>query len=264
MSPVPVSAVAPGSRPRFVIERWRAKRASRASRCCGSRRLATSSLCAGLDVGARYLHLNAATRVIAEGRKRRSVSQHLDLAVVAHCVDVDPQNVADSSRDPEGGRFCTGRAHDRKLVLGSPISCRDGVESAASRRGAASSGLVIALEAVWAEIRRRHPDVPVVIVTVTVGAGSIGASPGTLRLGHYAAARWRPATDRPRRSRTVHRRRSLALGAVDVLGTLLHQAAHGVAFTRAIKRTPAAAGRITTPASSSWGRSSACRSTVTP
>ena len=41
--------------------------------------------------------------------------QHLDLPIIAHCVDVDLQNVADSSRDPEGGRF---RGAWRKLVEG--------------------------------------------------------------------------------------------------------------------------------------------------
>lgn len=53
---------------------------------------------------ARYSRKGAVSRtassetwVFAEGRKRRSVSQPLDLAIVAHCVDVDPQNVPDSS-----------------------------------------------------------------------------------------------------------------------------------------------------------------------
>src|SRR4051794_10396016 len=40
----------------------------------------------------------------AEGGGGGSVSQLLDLAIVAHCVDVDPQDVADSSRDPEDAR----------------------------------------------------------------------------------------------------------------------------------------------------------------
>ena len=47
-----------------------------------------------------------------------SVSHPLDLAIVAHCVDVDPQNIPDPSRDPEGGRFRTGRDHDRKPRVG--------------------------------------------------------------------------------------------------------------------------------------------------
>ncbi len=99
--------------------------------------------------------------------------------------------------------------------------------------GAASSGLVIALEAVgrdppppprrpgghrhrWRRLDRRPP--------------------GTLRLGHYAAARWRPATgEAPALAELFIGGEGLALGAVDVLGTLLHEAAHGVVFTRAIQ-----------------------------
>ena len=55
---------------------------------------------------------------LLEGRKRRSVSQPLDLAIVAHCVDVDPEKIPHSSRDSEGGRFRTGRDHDRKPCIG--------------------------------------------------------------------------------------------------------------------------------------------------
>lgn len=55
---------------------------------------------------------------LLKGGRGGSVSQPLDLAIVAHCVDVDPQNVPDSSRDPEGGRFRTGRDHDRKPRVG--------------------------------------------------------------------------------------------------------------------------------------------------
>src|SRR3954454_25158467 len=106
-----------------------------------------------------------------------------------------------------------------------------------------ASRLVIALEVVWAEIRRRHPDVPPVIVTV--GAGSIGAPRGTLRLGHYAHARWRPTTTAGEAPAAVAELfiggEGLAHGAVNVLGTLLHEAAHGVAVTRGVKDTSRAA-----------------------
>lgn len=94
--------------------------------------------------------------------------------------------------------------------------------------GNASSVLVAVLEGVWEEIRRRHPDVPAVVVTV--GAGSIGAPRGGLKLGHYAAARWRPAVageDVPAIAELFTGGEGLARGAVDVLGTLLHEAAHG-------------------------------------
>jgi hypothetical protein len=105
-----------------------------------------------------------------------------------------------------------------------------------------ASQLVAAIEAVWAEIRRRHPDVPAVIVTV--GAGSIGAPRGTLRLGHYAAARWHPAARAGGASAPSAAVAELFVGGeglarepVDVLGTLLHEAAHGLAATREIKDT---------------------------
>ncbi len=48
-----------------------------------------------------------------------------------------------------------------------------------------ASGLVAALEGVWAEIRQWCPEVPEVVVVVA--AGSEGKS---LKLGHYAASRW--------------------------------------------------------------------------
>lgn len=94
------------------------------------------------------------------------------------------------------------------------------------------------LEEVWGEIRRPHRDVPPVIVTV--GSGSLGARPGKLRLGHYAAARWRPAVpdvDAAAIAELFVGGEGLAHGPVDVLGTLLHEATHGVALTREVKDT---------------------------
>jgi hypothetical protein len=105
-----------------------------------------------------------------------------------------------------------------------------------------ASRLVAAIEAVWTEIRRRHPDVPDVIVTV--GAGSIGTPRGTLRLGHSADARWHaaaagPGAPTPAAGAAVAELfiggEGLARGPLDVLGTLLHEAAHGVASAREIK-----------------------------
>lgn len=106
---------------------------------------------------------------------------------------------------------------------------------------ASASRLVAAIEAVWAQIHRRHADVPDVIVTV--GAGSIGAPRSALRLGHYAAARWHPTTnttaaEEPRAIAELFiGGEGLARGPVDVLGTLLHEAAHGMATTRNVKDT---------------------------
>jgi hypothetical protein len=93
--------------------------------------------------------------------------------------------------------------------------------------------LIAALDRVWAEIRRRHPDVPTVVITV--GAGSIGAPPGTLRLGHFAAGRWQHADDRL--PELFIGGEGLIEGPVTVLGTLLHEAGHGLAHARGIKDT---------------------------
>jgi hypothetical protein len=93
--------------------------------------------------------------------------------------------------------------------------------------------LIAALDRVWAEMRCRHPDVPTVVITV--GAGSIGSAPGTLRLGHFAAGRWQHADDRL--PELFIGGEGLKEGPVNVLGTLLHEAAHGLAHARAIKDT---------------------------
>lgn len=111
-----------------------------------------------------------------------------------------------------------------------------------------ASELVAALEATWRAIQRRHGDVPDVVVTL--GAGSIGAAPGRMRLGHYAPHRWTAAGDRPGlgtaalatsagagQSELFVGGEGLSLGATGVLETLLHEAAHGVAHARRIKDT---------------------------
>jgi hypothetical protein len=95
-----------------------------------------------------------------------------------------------------------------------------------------TSLLVQAIEEVWAAIRSHHPDVPEVIVTLA--AGSTGARQ-RLTLGHFAADRWVRGSDQ------VHELfvggEGLERGAKAVLGTLLHEAAHGVAQQRDIKDT---------------------------
>ncbi|MFI1920552.1 hypothetical protein [Nocardia sp. NPDC020380] len=91
--------------------------------------------------------------------------------------------------------------------------------------------LVTALENTWAAIRSHHPDVPDVVLTV--GSGS--TSSGNLTLGHFAPNRW------IRGEYELHELfvsgEGLQRGAADVLGTLLHEAAHGVAMVRGVKDT---------------------------
>jgi len=96
----------------------------------------------------------------------------------------------------------------------------------------AASTMVAAMERAWQAIRARHREVPEVIVVL--GAGS-EARRGLFKLGHFAAARWQVADQR--RPEVLVSGEGLRRGPVDVLGTLLHEAAHGLADARGVKDT---------------------------
>jgi hypothetical protein len=94
-----------------------------------------------------------------------------------------------------------------------------------------SPRLVAALGQAWTTIRARHAEVPPVIITI--GAGSLGVHPGELKLGHFAASRWEHADGVL--AELFIGGEGLKRGARAVLGTLLHEAAHGVADKRGIQ-----------------------------
>lgn len=94
-----------------------------------------------------------------------------------------------------------------------------------------SARLVAALGAAWSAIRSRHPDVPPVVITL--GAGSIGQAAGELKLGHFAAARWEHPDGVL--AELFVGGEGLRRGGRQVLGTLLHEAAHGAASTRRVQ-----------------------------
>jgi hypothetical protein len=96
----------------------------------------------------------------------------------------------------------------------------------------AASMLVACLERAWTAIRRRHPQVPEVVMAVA--SGSVGRR-GELKLGHFADRRWNVAS--AERPELFVGGEGLAAGAVEVLGTLLHEAAHGLAAARGIQDT---------------------------
>ncbi|MGH3614593.1 MAG: hypothetical protein ACRDRK_18790 [Pseudonocardia sp.] len=115
--------------------------------------------------------------------------------------------------------------------------------------GPISAPMVAALEGAWAAIQARHPEIPAVVMVL--GAGTIGG-PGGLRLGHFAAMRWADPDQQPgggsgeveapdggpaRLPEVFVGGEGLARGPADVLGTLLHEAAHALAHVRGIKDT---------------------------
>jgi hypothetical protein len=93
-----------------------------------------------------------------------------------------------------------------------------------------ASLLVAALEHTWQRIRTRHPDVPDAVLVVASGAEG-----KRLNLGHFAPHRWQVnGTDR---HEVLVGGEGLQRGPVDVLGTLLHEAAHGLAQARGVQDT---------------------------
>ena len=93
------------------------------------------------------------------------------------------------------------------------------------------SELVVALEGTWEAIRARHWEVPAAVLIT--GAGS-GGQRREVRLGQFAASRWRLGEERSLGEIFVGGE-GLSRGARMVLGTLLHEAAHALAYQRGIK-----------------------------
>lgn len=112
-----------------------------------------------------------------------------------------------------------------------------------------TEGLVTALAATWRAIQHHHPEVPDVVLTL--GSGTLGARRGEINLGHFAAGRWHttaveegtneqadPDAERPAGMAELFvGGEGLRRGAPGVLGTLLHEAAHGLANARAVQDT---------------------------
>jgi hypothetical protein len=94
----------------------------------------------------------------------------------------------------------------------------------------AASLLVAALEHTWHTIRTHHPHGPEAVLVVASGAE------GTrLNLGHFAPHRWQ--VNGADRHEVLVGGEGLQRDPVDVLGTLLHEAAHGLAQARGVQDT---------------------------
>lgn len=101
--------------------------------------------------------------------------------------------------------------------------------------------LVAALEAAWRAIRAQHPEVPGVVLTF--GSGTLGKrGKGEVTWGHFARGRWQlTEPGEGEAGEGLHELfisgEGLRRGPADVLGTLLHEAAHGLAAVRSINDT---------------------------
>lgn len=96
-----------------------------------------------------------------------------------------------------------------------------------------SSIVVGALERTWAEMRDRHPDVPEVVFVTGKGSKKM-----EVKWGHWCPDRWQESDARNNSLPEVFiSGECMAQGAAKVLETLLHEAAHGLAWVRDIKDT---------------------------
>lgn len=101
-------------------------------------------------------------------------------------------------------------------------------------RNDTTSTIVTSLEIAWTQIREAHPDVPEAIVVMASGT----TSPRKL-LGHYADSRWTRKDEKgaPRIAEVLIAGEGFQRDPTDVFGTLLHEAAHGLAAARKLKDT---------------------------
>jgi len=90
------------------------------------------------------------------------------------------------------------------------------------------------LEQAWTAIRSHHPDVPQVVIVVASGSDPRSRR---LNLGHFAAAHWQLTDQATDRAEVLVSGEGLQRGPTEVLGTLLHEAAHGLAHARKIGDT---------------------------
>lgn len=94
----------------------------------------------------------------------------------------------------------------------------------------AASRVLKVLEDTWMEIRRRHPEIPAVIIIIASGTDG-----KQTRLGHHAPGRWNVAGIQ--HAEVMISGEGLRRSPVEVLGTLLHEAAHALADARGVQDT---------------------------
>jgi hypothetical protein len=121
---------------------------------------------------------------------------------------------------------------------------------------ASGSSLITALEATWATIRTRNPDLPEVVFITGTGLQHASASSVDAKWGHFGAQRWvaghpQPATpfvpeagqdgklqvQADRKPELFVAGECFAEGAEHTLTTILHEAAHALAHVRGVKDT---------------------------
>ena len=136
----------------------------------------------------------------------------------------------DTLTDPDRRRRYD-RLHGTRTGTGNASSGNRTRTGSGSANGSqAASRILKILEDTWLEIRRWHPEIPPAVIIIA--SGTDGKHP---RWGHHAPGRWNVAGEQT--TEIMISGEGLRRSAPDVLGTLLHEAAHALAHARGIKDT---------------------------
>jgi hypothetical protein len=141
-------------------------------------------------------------------------------------TDPDRRRRYDRLRGTRTGTGTSGGTWSGNASSGNRSSTGTGSASGSQ----AASRILKVLEDTWLEIRRWHPDIPSVVIIIASGTDGKQA-----RLGHHAPGRWNVAGEQ--RTEIMISGEGLRRSSAEVLGTLLHEAAHALAHARGIKDT---------------------------
>jgi DnaJ domain len=129
------------------------------------------------------------------------------------------------------GRTSTGDDEQSRYTrTGNGTRAGTGSANGSRPRFQAASPILKILEDTWLEIRRWHPDIPPAIIIIASGTDSKNP-----RWGHHAPGRWNVAGQQY--AEVMISGEGLRRTPEEVLGTLLHEAAHALAHARGIQDT---------------------------
>ena len=145
-------------------------------------------------------------------------------------TDPDRRRRYDRLHGSYTGSKTSGNSNTRSGFTNSGNGTRDRNGSATGNGSQAASRILKVLEDTWLEIRRWHPEIPPAVIIIASGTDG-----RQTRLGHHAPGRWNVAGEQ--RTEIMISGEGLRRSSAEVLGTLLHEAAHALAHARGIKDT---------------------------
>ena len=191
----------------------------------------------GVDPGATTAQIKSAYRKLAKqchpdvndspdsAEKFREITAAYDTL-----IDPDRRRRYDRLHGVFTGDKTSGKGDRQSGNASSGNRTRNQDRSANGNGSQAASRILKVLEDTWLEIRRWHPEIPPVVIIIA--SGTDGRHP---RWGHHAPGRWNVAGEQY--TEVMISGEGLRRSSAEVLGTLLHEAAHALAHARGIKDT---------------------------